>query len=63
VRQTDRKKRNMHPVTALKMLWKKVGERYIMEVELKTENCCLTCGRTINLDLYTIPALSLNCSA
>lgn len=33
-----------------------------MEVELKTENYCLTCGRKINLNLYTIPALSLNCS-
>ena len=33
-----------------------------MEVELKTEYYRLTCGRTINLDLCTIPPLSLNCS-
>jgi hypothetical protein len=33
-----------------------------MEVELKTEHF-LTCGITINLDLYAIPALSLNFSA
>ena len=34
-----------------------------MEVELKTDNYCSTCGRTINLDLYTIPAVSLHCFA
>ena len=33
-----------------------------MEAELKTEYYCLTCGRMINLDLCTIPPLSLNCS-
>jgi hypothetical protein len=32
-----------------------------MEVELKTENYFLKWGRTINLNLYTISALSLNC--
>jgi len=55
----------MLSVTALKMFWK-VSWRYIyiyiMEVELKTEYYCLTCGRTVNLDLCTIPPLSLNFS-
>jgi hypothetical protein len=62
-KQTDRKKGNMLSVTALKMLGKKAGDVYIMKEQLKRVNYCLSCGRPINLNLYTTPAFLLNCYA
>jgi hypothetical protein len=53
----------MLSVTALKMLGNKRW-RYIYNGGTAEEiEYCLNCGRPINLDLYAIPAFSLNCYA